>query len=117
MYILYKIQTLKAIFDLLQDYTMSIFLRRRWQDRRLDFSDQSPFTLVLLGDQLDNFWVPDIFFPNARDGYFHNITQPLRSIWLDPDGSVYFTSRFVPLNEGKHNALSSIANLPLLGFF
>lgn len=64
------------IFNIQQDYTITIYLNQYWRDERLaynalgadnalnDFVD-----LTLSGDVSDRIWLPDTFFANDKNRY------------------------------------------------
>ena len=75
-------------------FSTSIFLRRTWRDPRLEFSSMGSYTFVVRDEYLERFWTPDIFFPNERDAHFHEYTKLNEAMWLDPDGTVFLTTRY-----------------------
>lgn len=49
-----------ALPDYFKDYSMDIFFRQYWVDRRLAF--EGPKELVIGADILNLIWTPDTFF-------------------------------------------------------
>ena len=87
---------------------MTIFFRRTWNDPRLDFSSMGSYTVVIRDELIDRVWVPDIFFTNEREANFHAISRRNEAIWLDPDGTIFLTSRqvFFPSYLLTHSPIS-----------
>ena len=52
---------------------MNIFLRSRWNDPRLAFSDYDAEAVALHPSMLDEIWKPDIFFANEKHASFHKV--------------------------------------------
>ena len=83
-------------FGVRQDYSMSMFLRQRWNDTRLKYPEQPGLkSLELDTRMIGNIWVPDLYFLNEKKAIFHEITVPNRLMHIYPDGSVFYSMRFV----------------------
>jgi hypothetical protein len=99
------------------DYSMDIFFRQLWQDKRLSYDGASE--LVIGSDMLHKIWLPDTYigmFPffllykknyhprhvsnridflaNDRKTYFHKATVQNKFIRINPDGQVLYSMRF-----------------------
>ena len=93
---------LGPIQDLNEEFEISIFLRLGWTDKRLAWNgsvfDQElklPHgeTLPLDSDIMNEIWVPDIFFRNAKTEYMHNNTRPNVMCRIDSNGRVSISRR------------------------
>ena len=71
---------------------MTFYLRQRWQDPRLAYS-QINRTVTLNYNDLHRIWVPDLFFRNEKAGMLHDITVPNRLIRLWPNGTLLYSQR------------------------
>ena len=61
--------------DLSKDYNVEVFLRMSWRDPRLIFSSEDNGTLTLLPALIDDIWMPDIFFTNAKNAVKHDVVE------------------------------------------
>lgn len=75
------------------DFTVDFMLRQRWLDPRLRLADKYNFTYLPISYQKNSIWIPDLFFRNAKHGYFHDITTPNYLIWLHSNGVVTFSQK------------------------
>jgi hypothetical protein len=86
-----------------QDFSMQIYFRSQWVDKRLSYSDQD--TPVQLPPQsLNILWLPDIYFPNEKEGHWHSITVPNKAITVYPNGMINFSSRYVQRITGNNKS-------------
>ena len=46
-----------------------------WVDPRLEFSGHNESTVTLLPALLDDIWMPDIFFTNAKEVFKHEVIE------------------------------------------
>ncbi len=79
---------------LFQEFTVDIFLRQRWVDDRLTHKSLNE-TVTLNYKRYDSLWVPDLFVTNMKRGAFQTVTVPNRLLRLSPDGTVYYSQRYV----------------------
>ncbi|KAK2141333.1 hypothetical protein LSH36_1118g00025 [Paralvinella palmiformis] len=88
----FYVQSLGPVNEVDMDYNMEIYFRAQWVDERLSFTDQD--TPVQLPPQsLDILWLPDIYFPNEKEGRWHIITVPNKAITVFPNGTIRYSSR------------------------
>ena len=73
---------------------MDALFRQRWYDPNLKFQNQTR-PIIVPAKFLDKFWVPDIFFPNEKSAYFHDVVVPNKVIKVFPDGLVRYSTRLV----------------------
>ncbi|RUS84781.1 hypothetical protein EGW08_007465 [Elysia chlorotica] len=103
-----------------QDYSLTVYLRQHWKDRRLQFesfplnqdasTDSENFNttdnenatrttdvyinhLELDTRLMDKVWYPDTFFINERHAKFHEITVPNKLMHIFSNGTVFYSMR------------------------
>lgn len=76
----------------LQEYTMTVFLRQSWHDDRLSYNHTNK-TLGLDSRFVDKLWLPDTFIVNAKSAWFHDVTVENKLIRLQPNGVILYSSR------------------------
>jgi len=78
----------------MQDYSVSMYLRQKWTDRRLRFDSSKDFShrdKERLGNNSWNaIWTPDTFFRNEKSARFHRVTAENRMLTLDNTGSLWY---------------------------
>ena len=80
----------------LQDYSLNIYLRQEWVDRRLQyqpFNNKKSQQIKLEDYMWDKIWTPDVFFRNEKRAAFHDITTPNRLIFLRDNGTLWYVSK------------------------
>ncbi len=72
----------------------TFYLKQSWRDPRLDFQDLFPnVSRVRLHDApWDQIWIPDLFFTNAMEAEFRDVTVSNRLMYLYATGHVWYTS-------------------------
>lgn len=75
----------------IKDYSMDIFFRQKWVDKRLAFEGASE--LVIGSDIVNRIWLPDTFFTNDKNAYFHVATVHNKFIRIFPDGQILYSMR------------------------
>lgn len=77
------------------DFTVSIMLHLTWNDHRmakiveyLDFEE-----VELDSKNVGSLWTPDIFFPNEKQAYFHEVMSPNRMFRLSKNCTLSYTAR------------------------
>ena len=64
-----------------------------WKDPRL--ADPHEEKMSLASSEFEKLWVPDLFFQNAITEKFHDVTLPNRLLYLDPDGTITYSQRYL----------------------
>ena len=75
---------------------MTIFLRQKWTDNRLKWTDShlSNDSVITLDTRMANvLWVPDLFFPNEKRAHLHEVTVPNRLVRIHSNGTILYSSR------------------------
>ncbi|XP_045480832.1 gamma-aminobutyric acid receptor subunit beta-like [Harmonia axyridis] len=87
------IASFDAISEVNMDYTITLYLNQYWKDERLAFSNQNE-VLTLAGDFAEKIWVPDTFFANDKNSFFHDVTERNKLVRLDGEGGITYGMRF-----------------------
>ncbi|XP_067684127.1 glycine receptor subunit alpha-2-like [Haliotis asinina] len=90
------------------DFYTTLFLRQEWRDPRLSF-DSFNTSIVVSHKRLPQLWVPDLFFPQAKEERSHDLTTPNVLIRLSPDGSILYSHRLTL----RLRCLMALENFPL----
>jgi len=83
----------KVKLDCLQEFSTDLDFRGTWVDSRLSFASNVDDPIYIPHRNIDNFWIPDLYFPNEKSGKTHEITIPNRSIRIYPNGTVRYLTR------------------------
>ena len=92
---------IKSLYDLreselLQEYTVSFYMRRSWRDPQLRFDHLTNLSRIIVSSEKEiDVWAPDVFFVNERVARFHELTFPNQYVRISSDGEVLLSSRFV----------------------
>ncbi|XP_051514527.1 gamma-aminobutyric acid receptor subunit alpha-4 isoform X2 [Myxocyprinus asiaticus] len=80
-------------YDLdLGEYTMDVFFRQTWVDRRLKYD--GPVEILRLNNlMVTKVWTPDTFFRNGKRSVAHNMTAPNRLFRIMKNGTILYTMR------------------------
>ncbi|XP_070553292.1 gamma-aminobutyric acid receptor subunit beta-like [Ptychodera flava] len=73
------------------EYKLDFYFRQLWYDNRLKFS--LPDDLYLNADVLNHLWLPDTYFVNEKNAYFHQVTNPNSLVRISPNGRVLYSTR------------------------
>ncbi|ESO89503.1 hypothetical protein LOTGIDRAFT_125074, partial [Lottia gigantea] len=74
------------------EYTMSLYFRQQWDDPRLRYTDFDRYIQTNYR-RFDSFWVPDLFFPEAKKEDTHDVTIPNMYIRIFPNGTLIYSQR------------------------
>ncbi|KAK2168692.1 hypothetical protein LSH36_15g18025 [Paralvinella palmiformis] len=96
------VNSISSLDEVKMEYVLSIFMRQRWIDDRLNFTTYTN-DVTLNYNMFDQLWVPDLFIKNEKKATFHQITVPNRLLKLSPNGQVYYSQRLtLTLSCGMH---------------
>ncbi|CAD5114969.1 DgyrCDS3999 [Dimorphilus gyrociliatus] len=92
------INSFYAISEQTMDYSLNVYLRQNWTDRRLKFKPRKingiNTTEIKLEDETWNkIWIPDVFFRNEKLAKYHDITTPNRLLTLKNSGMLWYVSK------------------------
>uniref|UniRef100_A0A4W4GAW3 Gamma-aminobutyric acid (GABA) A receptor, subunit alpha 4 n=1 Tax=Electrophorus electricus TaxID=8005 RepID=A0A4W4GAW3_ELEEL len=76
----------------LEYYTMDVFFRQTWVDRRLRY--EGPVEILRLNNlMVTKVWTPDTFFRNGKRSVAHNMTAPNKLFRIMKNGTILYTMR------------------------
>lgn len=84
---------------LFKEYTLDLLVRKRWKDTRLSFSQRADvqernISYIKVNEEvLNRMWVPDLFFANEKQAFFHTVTVPNIMLRVYPDGQILYSTR------------------------
>jgi len=75
-------------------YVADIFLAQSWRDHRLRLPDNmtEEYRILDVG-WLQNIWRPDVFFKNAKQVTFHEMSVPNHYLWLYNDKTLIYMAK------------------------
>uniref|UniRef100_A0A8D0CXD7 Gamma-aminobutyric acid type A receptor subunit alpha4 n=1 Tax=Sander lucioperca TaxID=283035 RepID=A0A8D0CXD7_SANLU len=80
------------VSDVEMEYTMDVFFRQTWVDRRLRY--EGPIEILRLNNlMVNNVWTPDTFFRNGKKSVAHNMTAPNKLFRIMKNGTILYTMR------------------------
>ncbi|XP_076171233.1 resistant to dieldrin isoform X1 [Ptiloglossa arizonensis] len=85
MYVL----SISSLSEVKMDFTLDFYFRQFWTDPRLAFKKQTGVETLSVGSEfIKNIWVPDTFFVNEKQSYFHIATTSNEFIRIHHSGSI-----------------------------
>ncbi|KAL4230129.1 ligand-gated ion channel [Mactra antiquata] len=116
------INSIDSIDEQKMDFTLSTFVSQEWRDTRLSFRNLIKEDYLELDSRLmENVWVPDLYFRNEKQAYFHTVTIPNKMLHIYKDGVVKYRSRLTltascPMKLHKYPMDRQICSLLLQSF-
>ncbi|XP_043461066.1 gamma-aminobutyric acid receptor subunit beta isoform X2 [Leptopilina heterotoma] len=85
MYVL----SISSVSEVLMDFTLDFYFRQFWKDPRLAFKKRTGVETLSVGSEfIKNIWVPDTFFVNEKQSYFHIATTSNEFLRIQHTGSI-----------------------------
>ncbi|XP_071050472.1 gamma-aminobutyric acid receptor subunit beta isoform X5 [Onthophagus taurus] len=85
MYVL----SISSVSEVLMDFTLDFYFRQFWTDPRLAFRKRPGVEQLSVGSEfIKNIWVPDTFFVNEKQSYFHTATTSNEFIRIRHSGTI-----------------------------
>ena len=83
------------LYNLFQDFTVTVLLHLNWVDGRFSaFLPQTNEGYVEIDSKnLEKLWVPDLFFPNEKNAYYHDVLMPNKMLRIFEGGTLSYTTR------------------------
>ncbi|KAI3387391.1 hypothetical protein SNEBB_006506 [Seison nebaliae] len=93
-----QINSIHSMSEVGMSYSLDLYLRQYWNDRRLSFEPiiKDKYELkefVLSTDILDKIWWPDTFFATEKRGELHQLTTSNRLLRITHTGDVLLSMR------------------------
>lgn len=85
----------------LQDFTMTLYLRHYWKDERLGFPSGNNMSRTFDARLVKKIWVPDVFFVHSKRSFIHDTTMENIMLRVYPDGNVLYSVRWAPVVGGR----------------
>ncbi|XP_038133540.1 gamma-aminobutyric acid receptor subunit alpha-4 isoform X2 [Cyprinodon tularosa] len=86
------------VSDVEMEYTMDVFFRQTWVDRRLMY--EGPIEILRLNNlMVTKVWTPDTFFRNGKRSVAHNMTAPNKLFRIMKNGTILYTMRLTIIAE------------------
>ncbi|XP_072036260.1 glycine receptor subunit alpha-2-like isoform X2 [Amphiura filiformis] len=73
------------------DFSSSFYTAMDWVDTRLTYTGEK--YIILKGDDIQKFWIPDVFFMYEKEGQHHDIIQANQMLKILPDGKCRYVVR------------------------
>uniref|UniRef100_A0AC34RQW1 Ig-like domain-containing protein n=1 Tax=Panagrolaimus sp. JU765 TaxID=591449 RepID=A0AC34RQW1_9BILA len=73
-------------------FDVDLYLYMSWKDEAMKH-DEDDYVLINDKPILEQMWVPDLYFANARTAYFHDVTIPNFSVFINRDGVISYGTR------------------------
>uniref|UniRef100_A0A0L8GZW7 Neurotransmitter-gated ion-channel ligand-binding domain-containing protein n=1 Tax=Octopus bimaculoides TaxID=37653 RepID=A0A0L8GZW7_OCTBM len=87
------IRSMGPVTEIDMSYSMQLYYRQVWYDKRLAFNLENITELQLNNKFLHNIWKPDTYFLNGKKSYQHDITVPNIFLRMRKDGRLYVSRR------------------------
>lgn len=87
------IRSMGPVTEIDMSYSMQLYYRQVWYDKRLAFNLGNITELQLNNKFLHKIWVPDTYFLNGKKSYQHDITVPNIFLRVRKDGRLYTSRR------------------------
>ncbi|XP_058805194.1 gamma-aminobutyric acid receptor subunit beta isoform X1 [Phymastichus coffea] len=85
MYVL----SISSLSEVKMDFTLDFYFRQFWTDPRLAFKERRGVETLSVGSEfIKNIWVPDTFFVNEKQSYFHVATTSNEFIRIHHSGTI-----------------------------
>lgn len=76
-----------------QDYTLNMYIRQRWTDRRLANDKFAEPNGILINDKIEETWLPDLFIKNDKVSKKSDITSLNAFLRVNEDGKLVYSMR------------------------
>jgi hypothetical protein len=75
--------------QLLQEFTIDVYFRQFWKDNRLTFESKPGLKELTFGHEMGKLiWIPDTFFVNEKESFFHSVTMKNEFIRIGHAGDI-----------------------------
>ncbi len=81
-----------------QTFLADLLVMTSWRDRSLEHNSAVPH-LAQTRKELNDFWIPQLYFPNAKKTKAHGQIRANMAFRVFPNGTVTYSTRFGPSLE------------------
>ncbi|RWS31337.1 GABA-gated chloride channel 2 subunit-like protein, partial [Leptotrombidium deliense] len=79
--------SISTVSEVRMDFTSDFYFRQAWTDPRLSFVELPAISNLFVGAEVGKkIWVPDTFFANEKQAYFHEATTSNRFLRISSQG-------------------------------
>lgn len=75
------------------DYTLDMFLRQRWRDPRMTYTEGLSSYTIMDAQLQKRIWKPDTYFENVKSAQVHGVTMPNLLLRVTKTGDVLYSMR------------------------
>uniref|UniRef100_A0A7E4VCX3 Glutamate-gated chloride channel n=1 Tax=Panagrellus redivivus TaxID=6233 RepID=A0A7E4VCX3_PANRE len=102
-----RIRSINAVKERNMEYVAQFRFQQEWFDERLRFTHLNEYRnfefINVAKDQ--KLWIPDTFFQNERNGWYHMLDQENKFIKIRSDGKVFYNRRLTLILSCNMNLL------------
>ncbi|RWS08478.1 GABA-gated chloride channel 3 subunit-like protein, partial [Dinothrombium tinctorium] len=81
--------SISTVSEVQMDFTSDFYFRQTWKDPRLSFKPLPKINELFVGAEVaERIWVPDTFFANEKQAYFHIATTKNTFLRIGNNGEV-----------------------------
>ncbi|KHN87359.1 Glycine receptor subunit beta-type 4 [Toxocara canis] len=73
-------------------FDVDLYMYMSWRDPFLAHNE-SDYIMINDNSIRQQIWLPDLYFANARNAHFHEVTVPNFNLFIAPDGTVAYSCR------------------------
>ncbi|CAJ0573155.1 unnamed protein product, partial [Mesorhabditis spiculigera] len=104
-----NIRSISAVSEKNMEFVAQFRFRQEWYDDRLRFTEPEPEDTGKRSNSMSNgnwrreefinvardqrLWIPDTFFQNERNGWYHDLDQENRFVKIRSDGRIFYDRR------------------------
>ncbi|XP_037078829.1 glycine receptor subunit alphaZ1-like [Pollicipes pollicipes] len=92
------VSSVTSVSELAADFTVDLYFRLKWHDRRVAYPDceKRPF-LLLESTEIDRLWIPDVYFIGEKRATQHMLMRRNAALRLNKNGSSLYLSERLTL--------------------
>lgn len=90
------VENFDSISEANMDFTATVLLHLSWYDHRFSqyhIESLNEGYVEIDAKNLEKLWVPDIYFPNEKNAYYHNVLMANKMLRIYRGGDVTYTTR------------------------
>ncbi|XP_047525077.1 gamma-aminobutyric acid receptor subunit beta-like [Pieris napi] len=89
-----NVLSISSISEVNMDFTLDLYFLQYWTDPRLAYKKRPGIETLTVGSEfIRNIWVPDTFFVNEKQSYFHDVTTRNEYMRIHHSGSITRANR------------------------